>query len=124
MSYRDQRFIGVINADSIVSSNFIIGTGNFADGSTLIADVNISSGDEDLIRPGQIVFSVAGALPANTTVVSVNADRTQITLDKAATSTAAGDTFGLSIPSGSYLFQSASFNDPNNELNVNNISGS
>ena len=52
MSYRDQRFIGVINADSIVSSNFIIGTGNFADGSTLIADVNISSGDEDLIRPG------------------------------------------------------------------------
>ena len=116
MSYRDQRFIGVINADSIVSSNFIIGTGNFADGSTLIADVNISSGDEDLIRPGQIVFSVAGALPANTTVVSVNADRTQITLDKAATSTAAGDTFGLSTPSGSYLFQSASFNDPNNVL--------
>ena len=71
MAYRDQRFIGVINADSIVDSNFIIGTGNFADGSTLIADVNISSGDEDLIRPGQIVFSVAGALPANTKVSSV-----------------------------------------------------
>ena len=124
MAYRDQRFIGVVNADSIVSTNFIIGTGNFADGSTLIADVNISSGDEDLIRPGQIVFSVAGALPANTKVSSVNADRTQITLDKAATSTAAGDTFGLSTPSGSYLFQSASFNDPNNVLNVNSISGS
>ena len=124
MAYRDQRFIGVINADSIVDSNFIIGTGNFADGSTLIADVNISSGDEDLIRPGQIVFSVAGALPANTKVSSVNADRTQITLDKAATSTAAGDTFGLSTPSGSYFFQSASFNDPNNNLTVNNISGS
>ena len=124
MAYRDQRFIGVINADSIVDSNFIIGTGNFADGSTLIADVNISSGDEDLIRPGQIVFSVAGALPANTKVSSVNADRTQITLDKAATSNASGDTFGLSTPSGSYFFQSASFNDPNNNLNVNNISGS
>ena len=124
MAYRDQRFIGVINADSIVDSNFIIGTGNFANGSTLIADVNISSGDEDLIRPGQIVFSVAGALPANTKVSSVNADRTQITLDKAATSNASGDTFGLSTPSGSYFFQSASFNDPNNNLSVNDISGS
>jgi hypothetical protein len=124
MSYRDQRFIGVINADSIASSNFIIGTGNFADGSTLIADVNISSGDQNLIRPGQIVFSVGGALPANTLISSVNADFTQITLNKAATSAVSGDTFGLSTPSGSYLFQSASFNDPNNILSVNNISGS
>jgi len=124
MSYRDQRFIGVINADSIASSNFIIGTGNFADGSTLIADVNISSGDQNLIRPGQIVFSVGGALPANTLISSVNDDFTQITLNKAATSAISGDTFGLSTPSGSYLFQSASFNDPNNTLSVNNISGS
>ena len=124
MSYRDQRFIGVINADSIASSNFVIGTGNFADGSTLIADVNISSGDQNLIRPGQIVFSVGGALPANTLISSVNADFTQITLNKAATSAVSGDTFGLSTPSGSYLFQSASFNDPNNTLSVNNISGS
>ena len=124
MSYRDQRFIGVINADSIASSNFIIGTGNFADGSTLIADVNISSGDQNLIRPGQIVFSVGGALPANTLISSVNDDFTQITLNKAATSAVSGDTFGLSTPSGSYLFQSASFNDPNNTLSVNNISGS
>ncbi len=124
MPYRDQRFIGVINADSIASSNFIIGTGNFADGSTLIADVNISSGDQNLIRPGQIVFSVGGALPANTLISSVNDDFTQITLNKAATSAVSGDTFGLSTPSGSYLFQSASFNDPNNTLSVNNISGS
>lgn len=124
MSYRDQKFIGVVNADSIVSANFIIGTGNFADGSTLIADVNISSGDQNLIRPGQIVFSVGGALPANTLISSVNDDFTQITLNKAATSAVAGDTFGLSTPSGSYLFQSASFNDPNNILSVNNISGS
>jgi hypothetical protein len=66
MAYRDQRFIGVVNADSIVQQNFIIGSGNFASGSTLIADVNISSGDETLIRPGQVVFSVAGAVPAGT----------------------------------------------------------
>ena len=124
MSYRDQRFVGIVNADSIVSTNFIIGSGNFASGSNLIADVNISSGDETLIRPGQIIFSVAGAVPAGTTVQSVNEDYTQITLNQQATSTAASDTFGLSTPSGSYLFQSASFTDPNNELNVNSISGS
>jgi len=124
MSYRDQRFIGVVNADSIVSTNFIIGSGNFASGSNLIADVNISSGDETLIRPGQIVFSVAGAVPAGTTIASVNQDYTQITLNQQATSNAASDTFGLSTPSGSYLLQSASFNDPNNSLSVNSISGS
>jgi len=124
MSYRDQRFIGVVNADSIVSTNFIIGSGNFASGSNLIADVNISSGDETLIRPGQVIFSVAGAVPAGTAVQSVNEDYTQITLTQQATSTATSDTFGLSTPSGSYLFQSASFNDPNNELSVNSISGS
>ena len=124
MSYRDQRFIGVVNADSIVSTNFIIGSGNFASGSNLIADVNISSGDETLIRPGQVIFSVAGAVPAGTAVQSVNEDYTQITLTQQATSNAASDTFGLSTPSGSYLFQSASFNDPNNDLSVNSISGS
>jgi len=124
MAYRDQRFIGVVDADSIVSTNFIIGSGNFASGSNLIADVNISSGDETLIRPGQIVYSVAGAVPAGTTVQSVNEDYSQITLNQQAISSAAGDTFGLSTPSGSYLFQSASFNDPNNALSVNDISGS
>lgn len=124
MAYRDQRFIGVVDADSIVSTNFIIGSGNFASGSNLIADVDISSGDETLIRPGQIIFSVAGAVPAGTTVQSVNEDYTQITLNQQATSTAASDTFGLSTPSGSYLFQSASFNDPNNALSVNDVSGS
>ena len=124
MAYRDQRFIGVVDADSIVSTNFIIGTGGFASGSNLIADVNISSGDQTLIRPGQIVFSVAGAIPAGTTVSSVNTDYSQITLNQQATSNASGDTFGLSTPSGSYLFQSASFTDPNNALNVNSISGS
>ena len=124
MAYRDQRFIGVVDAGSILSTNFIIGSGNLASGSNLIADVNISSGDETLIRPGQIIFSVAGAVPAGTTVQSVNEDYTQITLNQQATSTAASDTFGLSTPSGSYLFQSSSFNDPNNDLNVNSISGS
>lgn len=124
MAYRDQRFIGVVDADSIVSTNFIIGSGNFASGSNLIADVDISSGDETLIRPGQIVFSVAGAVPAGTTVQSVNEDYSQITLNQQATANAASDTFGLSTPSGSYLFQSASFNDPNNALSVNDISGS
>jgi len=124
MSYRDQRFIGVVNADSIVSTNFIIGSGNFASGSNLIADVNISSGDQTLIRPGQIVFSVAGAVPTGTTIQSFNDDYSQITLNQQATSNASGDTFGLSTPSGSYLFQSASFNDPNNTLSVNDVSGS
>tara|TARA_R100001463_G_scaffold30610_6_gene69688 strand:- start:3757 stop:5247 length:1491 start_codon:yes stop_codon:yes gene_type:complete len=124
MAYRDQRFIGVVDAGSILSTNFIIGSGNLASGSNLIADVNISSGDETLIRPGQIIFSVAGAVPAGTAVQSVNEDYTQITLTQQATSNAASDTFGLSTPSGSYLFQSASFNDPNNDLNVNSISGS
>ena len=124
MAFRNQRFVGIVNADSIVQENFIIGSGNFASGSNLIADVNISSGDQTLIRPGQIVFSVAGAVPAGTTVASVNEDYSQITLNQQAISSAASDIFGLSTPSGSYLFQSASFLDPNNDLSVNNISGS
>ena len=82
MAFRNQRFVGIVNADSIVQENFIIGSGNFASGSNLIADVNISSGDQTLIRPGQIVFSVAGAVPAGTTVASVNEDYSQITLNQ------------------------------------------
>ena len=122
MAYKNQQFFGKITAQSITNENIIIGRGNFASGSTRISDFSISAGDENLIRVSQSVFSVAGAIPTSAYVTSV--EGSIINLSEPATTTATNDTFGLSTPSGSYLFTSASFYDPNNALSVNDISGS
>ena len=122
MAYRDQPFVGAINADEILKQNFIIATGNFASASNQIADFNVSSGDESLLRVGQTIFSVGGVVPTNATITNINGSL--ITMDTTASAAAAGDTIGISLPSGSYLFQSASFLDPNNEINVTDITGS
>ena len=122
MAYRELPFVGVISADSIVKENFIIAGGNFASASNQIADFNVSSGDESLLRVGQTIYSVAGVVPTNATITNINGSL--ITMDVTASANAAGDTIGISTPSGSYLFQSASFTDPRGELNVGNITGS
>ena len=122
MAYRDQPFVGAVSADSILKTNFIIGSGNFASASNLIADFAVSSGDESLLRVGQTIYSVAGVVPTNATITNINGNI--LTMDMTASAAAAGDTIGISLPSGSYLFQSASFTDPNNELTVGDITGS
>ena len=122
MAYRDQPFVGAVSADSILKTNFIIGSGNFASASNLIADFSVSSGDESLLRVGQTIYSVAGVVPTNATITNINGNI--LTMDMTASAAAAGDTIGISLPSGSYLFQSASFTDPNNELTVGDITGS
>lgn len=122
MAYRDQPFVGVVDAGSILKENFIIAGGNFASGSPQIADFSVSSGDSSLLRVGQTIYSVAGAVPTNATITNINGSL--ITMDTTASSTAAGDIIGISLPSGSYLFQSASFTDPNNEITVGDITGS
>ena len=122
MAYRELPFVGAISANSIIKENFIIATGNFASASNQIADFNISSGDENLLRVGQTIYSVAGAVPTNAVITNINGSL--ITMDITASSDASGDTIGISTPSGSYLFQSASFVDPRGELNVSNITGS
>ena len=122
MAYRDQPFVGAINADSILKTNFIIGSGNFASASNLIADFAVSSGDESLLRVGQTIYSVGGVVPTNAVITNINGNI--LTMDMTASAAAAGDTIGISLPSGSYLFQSASFTDPNNELTVGDITGS
>jgi hypothetical protein len=122
MAYRELPFVGVISADSIVKENFIIAGGNFASASNQIADFNVSSGDENLLRVGQTIFSVAGVVPTNAVITNINGSL--ITMDVTASADAASDTIGISTPSGSYLFQSASFTDPRGELNVSNITGS
>jgi hypothetical protein len=122
MAYKNQQFFGRLTAETITNENIIIGTGNFASGSNLISDFSISAGDENLIRVSQSVYSVGGAIPTSAYVTSI--DGSIINLSEPATSTIAGDTFGLSTPSGSYLFTSASLLDPNNAVSVNDISGS
>jgi hypothetical protein len=122
MAYRELPFVGVISADSIVKENFIIAGGNFASASNQIADFSVSSGDENLLRVGQTIFSVAGVVPTNATITNINGSL--ITMDTTASADAASDTIGISTPSGSYLFQSASFTDPRGELSVGSITGS
>ena len=122
MAYRELPFVGVISADSIVKENFIIAGGNFASASNQIADFNVSSGDENLLRVGQTIYSVAGVVPTNATITNINGSL--ITMDVTASADAASDTIGISTPSGSYLFQSASFTDPRGELNAGSITGS
>jgi len=122
MAYRDQPFIGVVDAGSIKKTNFIIAGGNFASASNEIADFSISSGDSSLLRVGQTIYSVAGVVPTNATITNINGSL--ITMDTTASANAAGDTIGISLPSGSYLFESASFTDPNNEITVGDITGS
>ena len=122
MAYRDQPFIGAINADSILQTNFIIAGGNFASASNLIADFSVSSGDENLLRVGQTIYSVAGVVPTNATITNINGNI--LTMDMTASANAASDTIGISLPSGSYYFQSSSFTDPNNEITVGDITGS
>lgn len=122
MAYRDQPFIGVVDASSILKENFIIAGGNFASGSNQISDFSISNGDENLLRVGQTIFSVGGAVPTNATITNINGSL--ITMDTTASIDVVSDTIGISLPSGSYLFQSASFLDPNNELTVGDITGS
>jgi trimeric autotransporter adhesin len=122
MAYRELPFVGVISANSIVKENFIIAGGNFASASNQIADFNVSSGDESLLRVGQTIYSVAGVVPTNATITNINGSL--ITMDTTASADAASDTIGISTPSGSYLFQSASFTDPRGELSVGSITGS
>ena len=122
MAYRDQPFVGAINANEILKENFIIANGNFASASNEIADFNVVAGDVNLLRVGQTIFSVGGAVPTNAIITHI--DDTLITMDVTSSIDAAGDTIGISLPSGSYLFQSASFVDPNNEITVADITGS
>ena len=65
MAYRDQPFVGAINADEILKENFIIANGNFASASNEIADFNVIAGDVNLLRVGQTIFSIGGAVPTN-----------------------------------------------------------
>jgi len=96
MAYRDQPFVGAVSADSILKTNFIIAGGNFASASNLLSDFSVSSGDEDLLRVGQTIYSVAGAVPTNATITNINGNI--LTMDMTASANAAGDTIGISLP--------------------------
>ena len=122
MAYQNQQFFGAINATTIEKENFIIGSGNFASGSERIADFSVIAGDVNLLRVSQSIYSVGGAVPTDTYIKAI--DGSIIYLSVTASSNAAGDTIGISTPSGSYLINSASWNDPNNAITVNDISGS
>lgn len=123
MAYVNQQFFGTINAESINNQNIVILEGNFAAGSPTITSITYT-GDKNLLRVSQSIFSVAGAIPTTAYITAFAADYTSITLSENAQSSATDDTIGFSTPSGSYLVTSASFNDPQNQLTVNSITGS
>lgn len=120
MAYVNQQFYGAVNAENILQENFIIATGNITASSNTITNFT-SSNDLSLLRVSQSVYSVSDAFPITTYITNITGST--ITLSNTSSLTTS-DTFGISTPPGTYFFQSASFRDPNNFLNVNNISGS
>ena len=123
MAYVNQQFFGAITADSINNQNIVIAEGTFANDSPTISDITWT-GDKNLLRTSQSIYSVGGAIPTSAYITAFASDYTSVTLSENATSTVVDDTIGFSTPSGSYLITSASFDDPQNLITVNDITGS
>jgi hypothetical protein len=121
MAYVNQQFYGAVNAEDILQENFIIATGNITTSSNTITGLSSSEHDTSLLRISQSVYSVSDAFPPTTYITNISGNT--ITLSNTSSLTTS-DTFGISTPPGTYFFNSASFIDPSNQLNVNNISGS
>ena len=121
MAYVNQQFYGAVNAENILQENFIIATGNITASSNTITGLSSSEYDTSLLRISQSVYSVSDAFPTTTYITNVSGNT--ITLSNTSSLTTS-DTFGFSTPPGTYFFSSASFIDPSNQLNVNDISGS
>ena len=125
MAYVNQQFFGAITAESITKENLVILTGNTTSGSNIITNTFPLSGyDISLLRVSQSIFSVTNSVTSSAYITNINLGNNTITLSQNANSTQTGDTLGFSTPSGTYFFQSCSFEDPNNFLTVNDISGS
>ena len=114
----EQAFYGRLSSLSPVKENISVTTGNFSPGSN-----TFTIADPFFARIGQTLTYVD--IQFTGTVTITNVVGSTVTVDKTANANAAsGQTIGLNTPSGTYLFQSASFEDPNFVKTVNSITGS
>ena len=114
----EQAFYGRLSSVSPVKENISITTGDFTPGSN-----QFTIADPFFARIGQTLTYVD--IQFTGTVTITNVVGSTVTVDKTANANAAsGQTIGLNTPSGTYLFESASFKDPNDVKTVNSITGS
>ena len=114
----EQAFYGRLSSVSPFKENISVTTGDFTPGSN-----QFTIADPFFARIGQTLTYVN--IQFTGTVTITNVVGSTVTVDKTANANAAsGQTIGLNTPSGTYLFQSASFEDPNFVKTVNSITGS
>ena len=114
----EQAFYGRLSSVSPFKENISVTTGDFTPGSN-----QFTIADPFFARIGQTLTYVD--IQFTGTVTITNIVGSTVTVDKTANANAAsGQTIGLNTPSGTYLFQSASFEDPNFVKTVNSITGS
>ena len=114
----EQAFYGRLSSVSPFKENISVTTGDFTPGSN-----QFTIADPFFARIGQTLTYVD--IQFTGTVTITNVVGSTVTVDKTANANAAsGQTIGLNTPSGTYLFQSASFEDPNFVKTVNSITGS
>ena len=114
----EQAFYGRLSSVSPVKEKISITTGDFTPGSN-----QFTIADPFFARIGQTLTYVN--IQFTGTVTITNVVGSTVTVDKTANANAAsGQTIGLNTPSGTYLFESASFKDPNDVKTVNSITGS
>jgi hypothetical protein len=114
----EQAFYGRLSLLSPVKENISVTTGNFSPGSN-----QFTIADPFFARIGQTLTYVD--IQFTGTVTITNIVGSTVTVDKTANANASsGQTIGLNTPTGTYLFESASFIDPNNIKTIDNITGS
>jgi len=124
MAYDKQLFIGKLSSVTPKYDNVVAFTGDVVSGQptiTNIANFN-STFDISLLRVGQIVNTFGSGFATNVTITNING--TTLTVDANANASGTSQTFAADTPAGTYFISSASFLDPQNILNVNDITGS
>ena len=124
MAYDKQLFIGKLSSVTPKYDNVIALNGNTTSGQPQITNaVAISGFNLALLRVGQTINTISGG-GFSSDVTITNISGTTITVNANAAATQTGGTFTADTPAGVYFFESASFLDPQNNLTVNNITGS
>lgn len=114
----EQAFYGRLSSLSPVNENIVVTTGDFTNGSD-----QFTIADSFFVREGQTITYVDSQFTGTVTITNVAGST--ITVDQTANANASsGQTIGLNTPSGTYLFESASFIDPQGIKTIEDITGS
>jgi len=125
MSYQPQLFIGKLPSVSPLYDNVVAITGTTVSGENTITNVAAfdSTQDVNLLRIGQTLNTITGGgFSSDVTITDISG--TTLTVNTTAAASQTGGIFTADMAAGTYFINSASFNDPQNNLNVNDITGS